>query len=63
MATDDSTPKTKFKAIVGNGFFLGMAVGFAIGIAIDNLFIGIALAVALGVAWYAGKRKSTAEAS
>ena len=58
METENAAPPSRFSAITGNGFLLGMAVGFAIGLAVDNLFIGIALAVALSAAWYAGKRKS-----
>lgn len=60
METENATPQSKFKAIVGNGFLLGMATGFAIGLAVDNLFIGLALAIALSAAWYAGKKRSAA---
>ncbi len=60
METENAAPKSKFKAIAGNGFLLGMAIGFAIGLAVDNLFIGIALAIALSAAWYAGKKRSAA---
>ena len=57
MASDTTSPKSKFSVLTSNGFVLGLVVGFAVGLAVDNLFVGLGLTAALGIAWYAGKRK------